>query len=56
LVSDIVSDNFQAFKSLSEAALEKLEKDPEKLKSILKSHMVAGKNVETLTLYYNSNS
>lgn len=31
----------KAFKSLSEAALEKLEKDPEKLKSILKSHMVA---------------
>lgn len=31
----------KAFKSLSEAALNKLEKDPEKLKSILKSHMVA---------------
>lgn len=31
----------EAFKSLSEAARNKLEKDPEKLTSILKSHMVA---------------
>lgn len=50
-ITFIVLNIFQAFKSLSEAALNKLEKDPEKLKSVLKSHMVAGKNVENRTLY-----